>query len=165
MYSRKLFYEAKGFTSHYKLSSGDDDLFISAMANSRNTAVSVEPASHTLSVAKSSLGRWLYQKKRHFTTSKYYRPKFKYLLFLSYLTKLITFALFPVLLILNYNLYWVLGAFVFFFINHLLIWQLCANKLNEKDLAWISPFMEVVLLLLIPLIYITNLFAKPERWK
>jgi glycosyltransferase involved in cell wall biosynthesis len=165
MYSRELFYKAKGFISHYKLSSGDDDLFINAMANSRNTAVNVDHESHTFSAAKSTFGQWLYQKKRHYSTAKYYRPRFKSLLIIAFLSKLITYALLPVLIIWNYNLYWILGAFVFFILNHMIILQLCANKLNEKDLVWLSPLLEVILLIMSPLIYITNMLLKQDRWK
>jgi len=165
MYGRQLFYRSKGFISHYRLPSGDDDLFINAVATAKNTTIEIHPDSHVSSRAKSSWPQWLYQKKRHYTTAKYYRPKFKFLLSLNYLTKLMVYALFPVLLIMNYNLYWVLGAFGFFFLNHLVILQLCANKLHERDLAWLSPLMEVILLVTSPLLYFTNLLVKPDRWK
>ncbi len=165
MYDRQLFYKSKGFISHYRLSSGDDDLFINAVANSENTTIEIDPSSHMLSSAKSSLPQWLYQKKRHYTTAKYYRPKFKFLLSLNYLSKFISYALLPVLLIWNYNFFWVLGAFGFFFLNHMLFLQLCANKLNEKDLVWLSPLLEVILLVLSPLLYFTNVLVKPDRWK
>jgi len=165
MYDRQLFYKSKGFISHYRLSSGDDDLFINAVANAKNTTIEIDHSSHMLSSAKSSLPQWLYQKKRHYTTAKYYRPKFKFLLSLNYLSKFISYALLPVLLIWNYNFFWVLGAFVFFYLNHMLFLQLCANKLNEKDLVWLSPLLEVILLVLSPLLYFTNVLVKPDRWK
>ena len=165
MYSRPLFYKAKGFISHYKISSGDDDLFINAAATGGNTTIEIDPDSHTFSTAKSGLPQWLFQKKRHYTTAKFYRPKFKFLLSLHYLTKFLSYLLLPILLLWNYNLYWVLGAFVFYYLNHMLLLQLCANKLKEKDLVWFSPLMEVILLVLSPLIYFTNILARPDRWK
>ena len=105
MYNRQLFYKAHGFTSHYKLSSGDDDLFINATATSANTTIEIDKSSHTLSAAKSTLAQWLYQKKRHYTTAKYYRPTFKFLLSLNYLSKFLVYALLPVLMIWNYPLF------------------------------------------------------------
>ena len=165
MYSRQLFYKARGFISHYRLPSGDDDLFINAMATSKNTAVEIQMSSHTLSTAKTSLPQWLYQKKRHYTTAKFYKPKFKLLLSFNYLTKFLIYVLLPVLLIIYYNILWVLGAFAFFYLNHLFIIHFCTRRLNEKDLVWLSPLMEVVLLVLSPLLYFTNLLVKPDRWK
>jgi hypothetical protein len=165
MYSRDLFYRTKGFISHYRLSSGDDDLFINMAASKGNTTIEIDPSSHVYSIAKSNLPQWLYQKKRHYTTAKYYRPKYKYLLSASYLSKFLAYALLPVLLIWNYNPLFVAGAFVFYYLNHLLILQLCANKLNERDLFWFSPVLEVVLLVVSPLLYFTNILVKPERWK
>jgi len=38
-YRRSTFYKIKDFTSHYSISSGDDDLFIKQVANNRNTKI------------------------------------------------------------------------------------------------------------------------------
>lgn len=165
MYSRQLFYKTNGFISHYKLASGDDDLFINRVATRKNTSVEIRQESHTLSVAKGSLLQWLYQKKRHYTTAKYYQFRFKFLLSLNYLTKLLTYALFPVLMVLQYNLYWVLGAFGLFYLTHILIMQFSAGKLNERDLVAWSPVFEIVMLLLSPLLYFTNILVRPGKWK
>lgn len=165
MYSRQLFYKSRGFISHYRIPSGDDDLFINAVATGRNTSVEIDPGSYMLSSAKKSLAQWLYQKKRHYTTAKYYRPRFKILLSVSYGSKLLTYILFPVLLIMNYNLYWVLGAFAFYYINHLIILERCAKKLNERGLVLWSPLMEALFLIMSPLLYFTNIVVKPNKWK
>jgi glycosyltransferase involved in cell wall biosynthesis len=165
MYSRELFYKSKGFISHYRLASGDDDLFINAVATRRNTSVEIRPESHMLSVAKGSFPQWLYQKKRHYTTAKYYQFRFKFLLSLNYLTKLMSYALFPVLLVLNYNFYWVLGAFGLFYLTHIIVMQSCAARLNERDLVAYSPLLEIVMLVLSPLLYFTNVLVKPDKWK
>jgi glycosyltransferase involved in cell wall biosynthesis len=165
MYSRQLFYKSKGFISHYRLASGDDDLFINAVATRRNTSVEIRQESHMLSGAKSGFPQWLYQKKRHYTTAKYYQFRFKFLLSLNYLTKLLSYALFPVLLIWNYNFYWVLGAFGLFYLTHIIVMQSCAAKLHERDLVAYSPLLEIVMLVLSPLLYFTNVLVKPDKWK
>ena len=36
-YRKELFFENKGFASHYELASGDDDLFINEVARKANT--------------------------------------------------------------------------------------------------------------------------------
>jgi cellulose synthase/poly-beta-1,6-N-acetylglucosamine synthase-like glycosyltransferase len=164
-YKKSLFYQAKGFTSHYKLKSGDDDLFINRAANRKNTRIEVSPDSHTVSTAKASLVQWILQKRRHYTTARYYRPVFKFWLSLNYITKLLLYLSFVALLIINYNLLIVLIAFAVFFTSHWVILALCTNKMRENDLAVLSPVLEILVLALSPVIYFSNVIVKQEKWK
>ena len=164
-YKRDLFYLAKGFTSHYKLKSGDDDLFINHVAKKGNTRIQISPDSHTISTAKTSLIQWIFQKRRHYTTARFYRPVFKFLLGLGYLSKLLLYLSFIALMILQYNWLITLIAFSVFFISHWVILSMCTNKMKENDLAVLSPILEIFLLALIPIVYFSNLLYRQERWK
>ncbi len=164
-YKRELFYRTKGFTSHYKLKSGDDDLFINRVARKSNTRIEINPESHTVSTAKSSLIHWIIQKRRHYSTARYYRPFFKFMLSLGYFSKLLLYLSFTALMILQYNWLIALIAFSVFFASHWIILALCTNKMRENDLAVMSPLLEVILLALIPFIYFSNLIYKEEKWK
>jgi cellulose synthase/poly-beta-1,6-N-acetylglucosamine synthase-like glycosyltransferase len=164
-YKRSLFYNAKGFTSHYKLKSGDDDLFINRAANKGNTRIEISPEAHTISTAKASLVAWILQKRRHYTTARYYRPKFKFLLTVSYISKLLLYLSFVTLIIINYNLLIALIAFGVFFISHWVILAFSTNKMRENDLAVLSPLLEILVLALSPVIYFSNIIIKQEKWK
>lgn len=63
-----------------KLPSGDDDLLVNAVADSRNMAIVATPSTVTISPAKTTWGDWLLQKQRHVSTGKYYRTDTKLLL-------------------------------------------------------------------------------------
>ncbi len=80
MYKKSLFLAQEGFTSHEKISSGDDDLFIRNAANSFNTSVNLHPESFVWSEGKSTLRAYLQQKTRHVSTSLYYSHQHKLLL-------------------------------------------------------------------------------------
>ena len=164
-YYRELFYHAKGFTSHYKLKSGDDDLFINRVSNRRNTRIEISPDSQTVSMAKTSFIQWVFQKRRHYTTAGYYRPAFKFLLSLGYFSKLLLYLSFITLMIMRYNWMIILIAFSVFFVSHWVILALSTNKMKENDLAVMSPVLEIFLLALIPFIYFSNMIYKQERWK
>jgi glycosyltransferase involved in cell wall biosynthesis len=164
-YKRELFYKAGGFTSHYKLKSGDDDLFINRAASKGNTRIEISPDAHTISIAKASLVQWILQKRRHYTTAKYYRPVFKFWLSLNYISKLLLYLSFVALLILNYNLLIALIAFSVFFTSHWVILAFSTNKMRENDLAVLSPLLEILVLALSPVIYFSNLIIKQEKWK
>ena len=164
-YKRDLFYRAKGFTSHYKLKSGDDDLFINRAANRGNTRIEISPDAHTISTAKASLVQWILQKRRHYSTARYYRPVYKFLLSLGYISKLFLYLSFIALLILKYNWLIALIAFSVYFISHWVILAFSTNKMRENDLAVLSPILEIILLALSPVIYFSNLIIKQEKWK
>jgi len=164
-YRKELFFKTKGFTSHYKIKSGDDDLFINRVATQSNTRIEISPGSHTVSIPKRSPIQWIVQKRRHYSTAHYYRPVFKFLLSMSYISKLLLFVSFIVLVILEYNLLIALVAFSVFFISHWLILAMSSNKMKENDLALLSPFLEVILLALSPVIYFSNILIKQEKWK
>ena len=79
-YRRSLFFKSKGFISHYNLPSGDDDLFISQVANKNNVKVELDKESFVYSKPEESFGKWFRQKKRHLQTSVKYKLSTKFLL-------------------------------------------------------------------------------------
>ncbi len=163
-YSRQLFYRNKGFTGHYRLLSGDDDLFINKVSNRRNTRIEIDHGSHTISSVKASLGQWLFQKKRHYSTAKYYRSGIKFLLSFNYLSKLTFYLTFIILIVLKYNYFYALGALGAFILSHFVVIKFCADKLNEKDLTILSIFLELMLMVISPFVYLSNIINKTDRW-
>ena len=114
--------------------SGDDDLFINQVANSKNVAVSINKGSFTYSEPKKNKSEWYFQKKRHLGTGKFYKTKHKILLGLYAFTQLFFFISFlttlPFVGILIYTIpIFVLREFIMYFVYY----KTC-KKLNEDDL-------------------------------
>ncbi len=164
-YSKSLFYRNKGFSSHYTVASGDDDLFINSVATRKNVAIEIAHGSHTVSVPKTSFSSWIIQKRRHLTTWKYYRGRFKRLLGLWSVSQVIFLALFVILLSLGYNVIYIAGLFILRFFSHLMITKKSMNKLNEKELLLISPLAELFLVIFYPALSLVNMFSKADKWK
>ena len=164
-YSKSLFYRNKGFSSHYTVASGDDDLFINSVATRKNVAIEIAHGSHTVSVPKTSFSSWIIQKRRHLTTWKYYRGRFKRLLGLWSVSQVIFLALFVILLSLGYNVIYIAGLFILRFFSHLIITKKSMNKLNEKELLLISPLAELFLVIFYPVLSLVNMFSKADKWK
>jgi cellulose synthase/poly-beta-1,6-N-acetylglucosamine synthase-like glycosyltransferase len=164
-YVKNLFYRNKGFISHYRIRSGDDDLFINRVANRRNTAISVDPAGYTFSDPKQTFGKWFTQKKRHLSTSTHYRFLHKFLLGLYSFSLVAFYTLLVVMLILNISAVAVLAMFVIRLAVQYIVLARCMKKLNEKDLVPFVPVYEPILLLLNTGTMISNIFRKPVRWK
>jgi len=164
-YRKSLFYKNKGFSSHYTLASGDDDLFINSVATKNNVSIEIDHKSHTRSVPNTTMGGWVNQKRRHFTTWKYYRRRFKWLLGLWSGSQMMFLLLFILTMSLGYNLIITAAAFLLRIVSYLLITKLGMNRLNEKKLLVFSPIAEFILMILYPALSLVNMLSKPDKWK
>ena len=164
-YKREVFYRNQGFISHYRIRSGDDDLFINSVAKRSNTSVTIHPESFTRSDPKRSLGDWIIQKKRHLSTSRHYKFRHKFLLGLYSLTQLLFYGLFILMLALNWSVIPVAGIFLLRLVSQYIVFTRCLRKLGEKDLAVFIPFYEILLLLFNAGVLVSNMVKKSSRWK
>ena len=163
-YHQELFFKNKGFANHHHILSGDDDLFINEVANSKNTAIVVSQNAHTVSEPKRTFKEWIRQKKRHFSTGGSYKLKHKIVLGLLQLSQLIFIALFVVLVINVRPVYLIVSLFVFRYCLQMLIFRLSANKIGGKDLILLSPFFEIFFMIFNPILVISNLLIKKIKW-
>ena len=73
-YTRATFQSTKGFASHIRRLSGDDDLLVQdAVALGARVAVVADPAAQTLSEPARTWGSWWRQKRRHLSAGSRYR--------------------------------------------------------------------------------------------
>ncbi|MCD4772660.1 MAG: glycosyltransferase [Bacteroidales bacterium] len=164
-YRRSVFYKNKGFSSHYKIQSGDDDLFINSAATKTNTTIEIRPESHTVSKASSTFSQWFIQKRRHLSTSKYYKGNFKFLLGSYSLSQILYFLSFFILVFHTFSFLIVISIFLLRLISQLFIIKKCMNRLNEKELLLLSPLFELIFIILNILFLISGIIFKQNKWK
>ncbi len=164
-YKKSLFLKNNGFISHYNVDSGDDDLFINEVANKKNTRIEFNPDSHTISEAKKTFAEWWLQKRRHLSTSKYYKFKHKFLLGLYSMSLMVAILTFIFLLTLKVNILIVSILFGIRLLSQLLIIKKASDQLVEKKLLLFSPLIELFLLGIFPIMMLTNLIIKRNRWQ
>ncbi len=164
-YTSQQFYELKGFASHLHLRSGDDDLFVNEAATPENTAISFETANHTRSVPKNDFKEWFHQKKRHVSVAGEYKLKHRLLLGIFYIARILFWILLPVLLIFSIYPELVLGAVALKLLLEAFIYLKSAKKLDELDLVWLFPLLDLFLIFTQLAIFISNLISKPKHWK
>ena len=171
-YTRTLFFNNKGFASHYHIESGDDDLFINEVAAGKNTAIETDPESFTESRVKKDYKGWVQQKRRHLTTWTSYRLgdklrlgvyPFSQVLFWFAFLSLFFFWNDP--LFSEYDPYIVLGIFGLHFISKFLVFKLAMNKLKESDLFLTSLIAGPFLLVFYPVLSMTNRLYRRQKWK
>lgn len=164
-YRKSLFYRQNGFISHYRIQSGDDDLFINKAATSKNTRIAIQSDAHTVSVPKSSINLWIRQKRRHLMTGGYYKQSHKLALGLFAFTQVAFWTCIILLLAFWYQPYIVLGLAGIRFFTQLLITGKVMHKLSEKGFLLLVPFFELFLMIVSPLLALANVFNKPIKWR
>lgn len=163
-YTKTAFFEAHGFMNHMHIKSGDDDLFINQIANRKNTSLQIDPESFTESIPKETWKSWILQKRRHISTSFFYKWKHKILLGFFHLSQVLFFVLGMMLLCFQYKTEIVFISIGFRYLLYFSCIVLSGNRLNEKDLIFFTPFLELFLLLSQIYIFILNLISKPNHW-
>lgn len=164
-YTSSLFFRNKGFTSHYKVMSGDDDLFINQASNKNNTRIEIAPESFMFSEAKASFGAWFRQKQRHLGTGKIYKFKFKVLLGLYSFTQLLFYVFLIALLLLNIQPLYVGIAFLLRLIVQFLVHKKVLSKLGEHQLLLFSLVWELFHIIIIQVIGLKSILRKNVQWK
>ncbi|MGJ8667442.1 MAG: glycosyltransferase [Patiriisocius sp.] len=163
-YTSQLFYKHNGFISHIKIPSGDDDLFVNEVADSKNTAIVIDPNTFTYSEPKKTWKAWITQKRRHVSTAKHYKKSHRILLGLYYTCRLLFFVL---IIAVMFTSFWkigliLLGAKILF--QYLAI-GFGAAKLKEKTLIPFILFLDLLLLVMQLTIFMSNRTSKPTKWK
>jgi glycosyltransferase involved in cell wall biosynthesis len=163
-YTKKLFFQNKGFSSLNHVTGGDDDLFINMVATKHNTSVVIDPEAITLSEPKKTWRDWIRQKTRHYTTGKFYKGKHRFLLGLYAITHFLFYPLFTVSL-LFFDWRFALLVFLLRFITQGWIFYKSMEKLNEKDL-WPWWWLFDIWMFAYYLIFAPAVWKKPRKiWK
>ncbi len=160
-YTKRLFFNNKGFSSLNHVPGGDDDLFINMVATKDNTNVVIDHDAITLSEPKKTWKDWVRQKTRHYSTGKFYKAKHRFLLGLYSITHFLFYPLF-ILSILFSDWRIVLGIFLLRFITQGLLFYKSMEKLNEKDL-WPWWWLLDIWMFCYYLIFAPALWKKPRQ--
>lgn len=163
-YTSELFFRARGAQRGNHLMSGDDDLFINAVARARNTAVVVDPRAFMATRPTPDLGTWIRRKRRHFTTAAHYRFGHQVLLTLLPLARAVFWIAWALLALSGQWTAFAIGAVIKVGIM-LPVTMAGLRKLQAGAIIWLSLPLEWLFLLLDPLLYTSTILVKPKRWK
>lgn len=167
-YTKTAFFRIGGFRTHYKLASGDDDLFVKEASTARNTQNVFHYEGQTISEPHKTWSKWSFQKKRHFTTAPLYKGSIKFSLmiwpstyFILWLATIVLSVIYP-----NAFLWGVLGGIIFLrYVIQFIVLNISCNKLKlSKDILWLFPLLEHHLFLVHSMLYLHNLVRKPQKW-
>ncbi len=164
-YRKDLFFKNKGFASHLKVLSGDDDLFVNETASPTNTMVAVDPKSFTMSIPPLGIISWAKQKRRHITTGKHYSSSSKRRLAWEYLSRVLFYPAFVILLFDDHWRWISLGTYLILSIVKLIHVKMTMSRLNEKDLLLPSLLFDPLMPWILGLFSVLNFFSPREpKW-
>lgn len=167
-YTKTAFFRIGGFRTHYKLASGDDDLFVKEASTSKNTKTVFHFEAQTISEPHKTWSKWSFQKKRHFTTAPLYKGSVKLSLMLwptTYFSLWIS-AIALCLMYQNPFLWAVIGGVIFLrYAIQLVVLNISCKRLKiSKDIVWLFPLLEKHLFVVHSMLYLHNLVRKPQKW-
>lgn len=163
-YTKASFFKVNGFVKHLQIRSGDDDLFIQEAANKDNTTICYTPNSFIESVAPHSFKEWFQQKRRHISTATHYQFKHQLLLSVFFISKFLFFTLFGFLLF-HTNWQILISVIGLYYVTQFLVIGFSTKKLQELQIVFFLPFLEISLLLFQFAIFMANSVSKPTHWK
>ena len=165
-YKKEVFFRNKGFASHAHLDSGDDDLFINEVAKGNNTKVEFRLNAQTKTNAKTSYSRWVFQKRRHISTSHKYKFFTKLMLGGEIASRVLFFGSAIALIAMLYYPLVVAGIILFRWIVQLLILNGVMNRLSEKKLLLLSFFYDIYSLFFYFRLFLLNsIYPRQTTWR
>jgi glycosyltransferase involved in cell wall biosynthesis len=163
-YRKSLFYRNKGFSSHYVINAGDDELFVNKTATRRNVRIQISGNSMVKSGKPVSLLQWLAKEKTRLSIRRYFKFSHRTLISVFSTSTFLFYLIFILLLLLQIQWPVVVGLFAVRLISQMIIFGLAQKRLSEKNLLLLSPFFEVILVLVDLFIWIRLLLSKKSTW-
>lgn len=163
-YTTEVFFNARDARRGNHLMSGDDDLFINAVARARNTAVVADPRSFMTTVPTPDIATWIRRKRRHYTTAAHYRFGHQVLLTLLPLARMVFWVSLVLLAIRGHWEAFAIGAVIKLGLL-LPVNMVGLRRLGAGAITWFALPLEWLFLLLDPLLYMSTILVKPKRWK
>lgn len=146
-YRKELFYNNKGFTSHYTSPAGDDDVFISQVANKRNTEVQIDAENAATYRPTSSVAGWIRKRCERYSTITMHRIGTRAFWALHYWSQFLFYASFIALFFLApafalsleipHTLYYygiIIVMFLLRYLTQLIIYRGASKRLGEQGL-------------------------------
>ncbi|GAC1594602.1 MAG: glycosyltransferase [Hymenobacter sp.] len=165
-YTRDCFTATKGFASHIRQLSGDDDLLVQdAVRAGQRVAVVADPPAHTLSEPATTWAAWWRQKRRHLSAGRAYRLADR-LRVGTFLVANMLFYLATVVLVFSPN-NWIPLAVVCALRTVVVsaAYARLSRRLNQPVIVGLLPVLDVVYFLQYLVLGISLAFNRTLRWK
>lgn len=146
-YRKVLFKKAGGFQSHEHIASGDDDLFINAVATRSNTRIQLDPDTFIYSPAKKTWPNYYRQKRRHYSTGQDYQLHHKALLGLLAVSHFLHYILGGIIVIYKFSIIFALLGYAVRMCVAMIFSRFIFKRLRHSNLWIWFPLLDALLIL------------------
>jgi len=164
-YRKSVFLAYKGFYKTRHIRGGDDDLLINRLANKKNTKIAIGLEAMTLSIPNDRWRDYFYQKIRHISVSKFYKPKDKMLLGIQATANVLFWIALAILATQSGQVLIALELLLIRIIFSMMMNHILSKKFGIRICIWLVPIMDVLYLFYVAIIGPVGLFTKRVRWK
>ncbi len=165
IYKRELIERVRGFQEHIQIASGDDDLFVNAVATSTNTSIQLSADSFVVSEPVRTWKAYYRQKSRHLTTGRFYKKKHQLLLGGLALSHLIHYMGGAVLLYIKVSTIFVFLLYVMRMLVVMYLYNRILRKLRDPSLLPWVPIFDFAFVLYYCILSPSLLKRKTQQWK
>lgn len=164
-YRKSLFQKEGGFKKHEHIASGDDDLFINAVATKHNTRIQLDPDTFVYSKPKTSWHSYIRQKRRHFSTGQEYQLHHKALLGLLAVSHFLHYILGGLIVIYKFSIIFALLGYTVRMCVVMAFSSLIFKKLKHlKLLVWLPVFDALLILFYVIFAPATLMNNDTQKW-
>jgi biofilm PGA synthesis N-glycosyltransferase PgaC len=164
-YTKTLFFSVKGFAAHMHVLSGDDDLFVNQNATPDNVAIEVHPDTFMFTTAKTTLGSFYKQKRRHMGVGKIYKDRHRRLLSFDAVSGFLFYVMLILCLVYYVEPLLALGLYMFRLIVQVIVYRKPFKKLTGSSLLWYLPFYDFIYYIYLNVFGLVGTFRKTTKWK
>ncbi|QMU27307.1 glycosyltransferase [Adhaeribacter radiodurans] len=164
-YTKKCFYQNKGFASHIRILGGDDDLFVQDAVVRSTIDIEISKDAQTISKPKQTYSEWITQKRRHLQVGLQYKLSDRLRIGTFMLSNIFFYLIWFLMLLLQQYL-WLLGILFLVRIIVLLAgYARIARKLNEQQSVIKMVALDAAYFLHYLFLGVSVLMFKKVRWK
>jgi len=145
------------------IASGDDDLYVNFVADSKSTAICLHPDSFTVSDSPESILKWIKQKRRHLSAGFQYKVIHQAVLILFPLAQWTMLIGFIALMFTELKWFALLLA-SFQFLVQQIVHSNILKKMDQLDIALDLPIYQLIWMVLQPYLTFTSLFQSKTKW-
>lgn len=163
-YKKELFSSTTVLEENKELPTGDDDLFVNAVAKGSNTEVCLNKDAFTYSQAPKTFKEWLEKKRRHLRAGFKYKIHHQVLLFLLPFSGLVFYGSALVLIASMFSFKIVAGVFAFSVLLKMLCIFNAYKKMQATDLFLLLPVLEVLYTTYLLFVFFLLLLKPKNNW-
>lgn len=164
-YHRREFFNVRGFNDHMKIRFGEDELFVNQASTGKNTTFAISKDSFTITQPIPKFSIWFNQKRRQLAVSEHFKSsdQFQLRLYGMSFWGFIMFAV--ILLFMQFQWEIVTGLIIARYLIAWITMGVASRKLDEKDIIFVYPFMEIFWSMTQLNMLFSNFFSKPTQWR